>query len=153
MWFRLSEIGDVAYISEPQAFIRIRKEGDQTSVFRWAEVVGRLNMWYDHQELMFGADHRGIYYRARYVIRRDLLLLRLMLQAILLESPPVVKKGEAIIRTHASPWIKVLSKIVVKSPALQGFLRRWILPIHYRKTSQHFKAREREAITYLQVNS
>jgi glycosyltransferase involved in cell wall biosynthesis len=153
MWFRLAGVGDVAYVNEPQAFIRARQKGDMTALFRWSELVGRLRMRRDHQELMLSAGCQGFYSRARYILERDMLLLRFMTRAILLESPTVVDEGIEIIQAEASLWVRLVSAAVRKSMILQGLLRRSVLQLHYRKVSRWLENREQEAADYVKANT
>jgi len=153
MWFRLARVGDVAYVNEPQALIRIRQKEDQTAAFRWPEIEGRLRMRHDHQKLMLGTDCRGCCSRVRCFLQRDAFLLVVMIRAILLESPNVIDEGEDIIRSEASAWVQLVSRIVRESVILQGLLRDLILPLHYRRISRQIEARRREVNDYVKSNT
>ncbi len=156
MWFRLSRIGDVAYVGEPQVLIRTRKKGQWTARFRWADVKGSLQMRRDHIEQAFGVDEaRRLEYcfsKAKYIVQRDIRLAVFMIRAILLEPPEVVDEGEAVTCAEASRWVRLTARLVKGNTVLKTLLRSLILPIYYRRMSRWIETHRQEAITYVRAN-
>lgn len=153
MWFRLGQIGDVAYVNKPQALIRTRKKGDSTSVFRWSNVSGSLNMRRDHLEI---ADHgNGFHYylnKLKFLLQRDIRMITVGIRAILLESDQVAKEGKTIIKEDASSVVNLLTELVQDQKILQILLRRFFLPQHYKKITQYQAEKEQELLQYLENN-
>lgn len=153
MWFRLSQVGDVAYVSEPQALIRVRRKGEETARFRWSDLVGSLHMRRDHVlETLDGDYARYLTGMIRYAMQRDIKLATFIIRAILLEPQELVAEGEAAIRREGSAWIALLAEIIKRSPALQTYLRRFIMPIHYRKVNKSLEFQRIEAAEYVKKN-
>lgn len=153
MWFRLCLMGDVAYVNEPQASIRMRTKKDNTAQFRWRDVVGSLRMRREHIEQAFKGDPLGYYIsRARYALERDTRLATFMVRAILLESPEVIEEGEEVIRTSGSLWVDLLMRIIRNSDGLQNVLKRFALPIHYRRISHRSETMKAEVTKHMTGN-
>jgi glycosyltransferase involved in cell wall biosynthesis len=153
MWFRLSQIGDAAYVNEPQALVRVRTKGQSTAQFRWNDVLGSLRMRRDHIKQAFKGDYLAHFINTfRYVFERDACLATFMVRAILLESPEVVSEGEMVIRTQGSLWVNLLTQMVKRSGSLQSILREFALPIHYKKTQRQLEMMQEQANKYLADN-
>lgn len=153
MWFRLCSMGDVVYVNEPQASVRTRTKRDYAAQFRWRDVVGSLRMRREHIGQAFKGDPLGHYAsRARYALERDTRLAMFMVRAILLESPEVIEEGEAVIRTSGSLWVELLMRIIRRSGGLQSVLRRFALPVHYKRISRRSETMKAEVTKHLAGN-
>jgi len=153
MWFRLCQIGDVAYIRDPQVFIRARTKKEKTAQFHWSEVTQNLHMHRDHLVQEFKTNRLGYYLnRAKYVFQRDRRLFMYGIRAVLLESPEVNSEGDAVIQSEASLWVKSLLRATRKSTSLQSLLRCLVLPLHRHKVSRLLDNRSQEARDYLESN-
>ncbi len=153
MWFRLSQIGDVAYVSEPQALIRTRTKSDSTARFRWSDVTGSLHMRRDHIEQAFRGDPlRYCMSKAQYTRARGLRLAAFMIRAILLEPQAMIEEGKQVVRQETGFWVTLMTRFVAYSPGFQAFLREFVLPIHYRRVSRWLDAQKAQADAYLETN-
>jgi len=153
MWFRLCQIGDVAYIRDPQVFIRARTKGEKTAQFHWSEVTRNLHMHRDHLAQEFEMNRLDYYLnRAQYVFQRDKRLLMYGIRAVLLESPEVNHEGDAVIQSEASLYVKLLLKMAKRSTFLRSLLRYLALPSHRCKVSRLLNSHSQEARDYLESN-
>jgi hypothetical protein len=153
MWFRLAGCGDVAYINEPQAFIRVRQRGDKTALFRWTNTVGLISMQHDFIEEVF-RDRFGDYYlqRFRHFFQRDRLLFNVMLRALLLEPAHVVAEGQPIVHKQASIFTRMVLGLVGRSYALQQMLKTFVAPIHYSRITNNMNANKSQVYHYVATN-
>lgn len=153
MWFRLSQIGDIAYINEPQVVIRARSKGDDTTVFHWSTIIGALAMQRDHARQVYKDDRLQFNLcRLRFIYQKNQILLTSMIRATLMEPLPVINEGETLMRQEAIPGSLWLTRLIRENPILQQLLRRIILPIHYKRISQHLKMRSLRAKNYLETH-
>ncbi len=153
MWFRLCEIGDVAYIRDPQVFIRARTKGEKTAQFHWSEVTRNLHMHRDHlaREFEMNRLDYGLN-RAKYVLQRDKQLLMYGIRAVLLESPEVNDEGYAVIQSEASLCVRLLLKMTRGNNLSKSLLRYLALPLHRHKVSRLLDKHSQEARDYLESN-
>lgn len=151
MWFRLCSIGDVAYINQPQAMIRVRSKGNQLTRFKWKNLIGGLRMHKDHlcQEYRKSTFERA-YELAKHAFQADMQLLTFGIRAILLESPDVVDEGKAILAREASRLTYLLYLFMHKSTFLQRFSKKVLLPFHYSRVRKYEFSRRYVAMKYLE---
>ncbi len=153
MWFRLTEVGDVAYISTPQVYIRTRIKGQTTAQFRWSDVVGDLRMREDHIQAAWG-NHPIKYAlsKCEYALARDIRLSILFCRALLKEGSSVIVEGRYIVSNECTPVIKSLLLTIASSKVLQKIMENTLLPLHYwrvkrRQAKQRAQAEPFRAMT------
>jgi glycosyltransferase involved in cell wall biosynthesis len=143
-WFLLAGIGDVAYVNDPQAFVRTRRRGDPTATFCWSSIAGSLRMRQDHLAAI-RYECRGMWRRfLLHALQRDTRLLWLMARCVCLEPGHVVDEGYEIIRLHAGWGVLLLAGLMKRSRTLQAILRQYGLPHHYRRIDR-WAARQKQA--------
>jgi hypothetical protein len=154
MWFRLSEIGDVAYVERPQALITARQKGDPTSQFSWSDVVGSVRMRENHIERAFlpGTMERALN-ATKFALQRDIRFLRLLARAILLESHDVAERGIEVIYGESSVIFRLLAILMQRSSLLRRLMRGLVLPMHYRGVSRWYKSQKSSSAEYLATDS
>lgn len=149
MWFRLSQIGDVAYVSDPQALIRTRRKGDTTSQFKWSDVVGMVKMKQDQLQKCFPSGLNAVINKLIFSTKRDYRLMQLYSRALLLESRTVIKEGEQVLRTFGGMPALLFALPLVKNPVMQKTFRYFFLPQHYKNTKFFADKQRLVATNYL----
>jgi len=154
MWFRLADIGDIAYVDEPQVLIQMRRKGDQTATFHWSEVVKSLRMRRDHLEQVLGANPRmGSWYSwAKYALQRDRRLFTFMVRALLVESPEVIEEGECVVKSEGSLLAYWGTRLIKRSAILHKILYHVFLPMHYRRVARWSESQNEVTAHYLQTH-
>jgi glycosyltransferase involved in cell wall biosynthesis len=152
MWFRLAQVGDVAYEREPQVAVRERVRHQATAQFSWAQEKAMLRMRRDH----LGIALDGGLFRSRVVRRwhlagNDVYLVATVLRAILLEPPEVAGEGRIIASQEGALWVRAIVGVVGRSSALQAALRRSVLPIHYRSVRRLQERQRLAAIAFVRA--
>lgn len=153
MWFRLAQLGDVAYVDEPQAFIRARARDQDTSRFRWADTVGSLTMQQEHIQAVYRRGPRlsRSWAALQNSLHWDARLVLLAARAAVMEPESVQQEGEQVIRKWAGPGTYVLAR-AMRTGMARAIVRRWVLPRHYERVSQQIRSRKLSATRYLEAH-
>lgn len=150
MWFRLSQIGDVAYISEPQAFWRVRTKEQYTGKFQWRTVSGSIQMRFDHLIACFQDNPlEKNYNHLRFSLERDKRLFVYMARSLVLESDSVIDNGQSVTDHYGSIWLRLVIRIMRSIPGLRGLMRQKFLPRYYQSLREMQDRRYKRALQYL----
>ena len=151
MWFRLAEIGDVAYVNTPEVFVRVRQKSQDTSVFRWDNVIGSIRLRDEHIQKLYENDKNREYFltRGKFTVQREKFLISLFSRAVLMENANVLEQGKAILEQNATPFARTLAKIMEKNDTVQSCLRKYVLPMHYRMIARRSQANKKKVSSYL----
>ena len=150
MWFRLAQIGDVAYVDEPQAFIRARAKDQETSRFRWADTVGSLTMQREHIRAVYQMESRleKAWAMLKNSIYWDARLMLLAARAALKEPSSVQAEGEKAVRKYAGLVPYVIARLMRTSWA-RSIVQKWVLPRHYERVAGQMESTKAVAIKYI----
>ena len=134
MWFRLSAIGDVAYIADPQMFWRVRTKTQYTGKFRWKNVSGSIQMRQNHMQMLQEDNSiKTVFWRMKFMTQRDYRLLMYISRAFVLKDVNGINGGMEVIDQYGSIFVRTASRIIGNSIFLKRLMRRSILPRHYDK--------------------
>ena len=153
MWFRLARTGDVAYVAEPQAFIRARAKGQETARFRWADTIGSLRMQREHIGAMYQPGPRlaRAWAIAKNSLQWDARLSLLAARAALMEPESVQDEGEQTIKRYAGQGAYLLARLM-RTRAARAFIQGWVLPRHYKRVAHQLETRKALAERYLETH-
>jgi glycosyltransferase involved in cell wall biosynthesis len=137
MWFQMAGRGSVGYVPSPQALIRARERGGATSRFSWPECLQAIRMREDH--LLATRDHGGQVIEREFRADCDRRLAPFAVRSLLLDDPALAAEGFELVRPYVGWRTKSIQTALNSVPLLIDALRRFALPLHYRRIA----ARER----------
>lgn len=131
MWFQMSKYGDVGYVREPMAQIRMRTRSDATAKMDWSNYLKGIQMHMDHvSEYYAGTPEVGIRHsRIKLRALREILLLQYRAQ--LLEPRDIVSEGEQVILDRFGPFFGRGVNSVLSSELLKLLSKRYVLRWYY----------------------
>lgn len=154
MWLRLAQIGDVAYVREPQALITVRVPGQFTDIFRWSECVKDAAMYRDHLDLVFhGNPARHRYELAKFSVTCDKYFLSRGVRALYLESPVVVTEGDTVIRQHCHLPTYLAYQVIRHNEFIKSIVGKTLWPRHRRQVKAMLDKNKRVALAYLETHT
>lgn len=150
MWFELCAIGDIAYVRDPQALIRVRQKGQATATFRWEQVKKSIRMHRDHLDSQYSTlSVSRLRRQLRFVLERDVKLASYGLRAVLLEPEDTVREGQQVLKEEASIGVQLLVELTRCSKIAQQLLARVMLQRHYQNVAQDYESQLRSTADYL----
>lgn len=148
MWFQLAALGDVAYISEPQALIRARTKEGTTSRFSWKEFLQKYKMAEDEIAACF---HNEPSKRLRLLrelsAQRRKEAVKLFARAVLLEPQPIIAEGEDVMTTCFGARGRILTRLCML-PLTRFLLNVFGLSTHRFRVSSAYERNRKRAETY-----
>lgn len=150
MWFELCAIGDVAYVADPQALIRVRQKGQATAAFRWSEVKKSIRMHKEHLAVVYSIPSIARLRRQlRFMVEKDVKLATYGLRAVLLEPENTVREGQQVLEEEASIGVRLLVEGAKRSKTGQQLLSNTMLQRHYQNVAQDYENQLRSTTDYL----
>lgn len=146
MWFQLAALGEVAYLSEPQAYIRARRQGDATARFNWKSVEGFVRMREDQIHEFYQGDPEQLQSKlAQFRLEQDRLLTPMMLRCLAMGDQKALATGWQVVEGRLLGRTRRMLKRMERVPLLARALRIAGLPLHYRSVARQEAQRRASA--------
>jgi len=146
MWFEMSRLGDVGYVAEPQALIRMRERGSGTAQFDWANEWGMLRMRVEQTATAFAQDPEAYIEAARSLrLETSTRFLTRAVRALLLEPPEAWAREEEKVISVLGPVERALYRAMRNSASLQKLAANVALPLHYRRIARRQESARKTA--------
>lgn len=151
VWFRMSALGDVGYIREPQAIIRGRLPGEATARFDWTNEVRAIQMRSEHVFQVAEDEPRlRRQLQRQFVNDCDTRLAVLSVRSIILDSDAEARHGLAIAAPFTGMRTHIAVALTTRSATAKWVLTHIVLSLHRARV--RLRAAVRRALARAQVN-